>query len=58
MDLTKLFQDQISKSKRYVALQDNGMPQIEATYKVFGHEVGDEMVKLYQSEMIIKTNNN
>lgn len=50
MNLHKLFEDQIAKSKKYVQLQSEGMSQMEATYKVFGAEVGDGMVRLKQAE--------
>ena len=58
MDIHSFFQEQINKSKQYIKLQDQGLSQMEATYKVFGVEIGDEMLKLKQSEIILKPTTN
>ena len=58
MDINKIFQEHIAKAKKYIKLQDEGVSQMEAAYKVFGTKAGDELVRLHQHEIIIKTNNN
>jgi len=42
------------KAKKYIQLQNQGMSQMEATYKVWGTEIGDSMVLLRQHEIIIE----
>lgn len=49
-----IFQLDVEKSKRYVQLQNQGMSQMEATYRVFGSKIGDEMVRLHQHELILE----
>lgn len=51
MDIKKLFEEHIVKAKKYVQLQSQGIPQIQAAYEVFGNEIGDEMTRLYQKEI-------
>jgi len=57
MNITEVMREQIEKAKHFVKLQDE-MSNIEAAYIVFGNEVGDEMIRLHQHEIIINTNPN
>ena len=52
-NITKNFQD-TAKAQRYIKLQNEGVPQIQATYMVFGTELGDEMLRLHQHEIIME----
>lgn len=53
MTLSQIFQQHIEKAKRYIELQNKGMGQVEAAYRVYGVEVGDQFVKMRQHEIII-----
>lgn len=53
LNIKQVFEE-ISKAKRYVQLQNNGVSQMEATYMVFGNIVGDEMVRMRQHELIFE----
>lgn len=48
-----LFQQQIEKAKQYIKLQDEGLSKMESAYRVFGTKIGDEMVRLWQHEVIL-----
>ena len=43
----------VDKARKYVQLQNQGVSKMEATYRVFGNKIGDEMVKLWQHEIIL-----
>lgn len=49
-----IFQMDATKAKEYIRLQNEGVPQLEATYKIFGNTVGDEMLKMKQHELIFE----
>ena len=48
-----VFQQSIEKAKKYIKLQNQGFSKMEAVYRVWGNKIGDEMVKLWQHEIII-----
>ncbi len=48
-----IFELDAEKAKKYIQLQNKGMSQMEATYRVFGNKIGDEMVRLHQHEIIL-----
>lgn len=58
INITDIFREHTQKAKRYVQLQNEGVSQIEATYRIFGNKIGDEMVRLKQHEIIVEVFNN
>lgn len=48
------FQEHVTKAIKYMSLLAKGMCPIMATYQVFGNEIGDELVRLKQHEIILE----
>ena len=57
MDIQKIFEAHTIKAKEYIRLQNTGMTAMAAAYMVYGAEVGDQIVKLQQDEIIMNFKN-
>ena len=57
MNPQNLLQENFNQQKKYVELIIKGEEMTTAAYKCFGNETGDEIVKMKQGEIIIKSNN-
>ena len=58
MDILQSIFDGFILAKRYMRLLDKGEDHTVAVYKIYGIEIGDEMLKEKQNEIIITYHKN